>query len=95
MDVYTLGQDIRVKASGGDAMIVNPSNMEVLSNDYATDSWLRLQAGQQLMLSGMYNNDVFLVVVESSEDFANTEGTFGIVLRKASWNKVLEASVVG
>lgn len=94
MDMITLGQDLRVKASGGDALILNPVTMEVLGNDVVSDEWVHLPTGAQLMLSGMYNNDVFLVVVSEEGDFSNSQATYGLILRRASWAKVQEVGAV-
>ena len=92
MDMLTLSDDLRIKASGGDAMILNPVNMSVLQNDVVSDEWVNLPAGTQVVLSGMYNNDVYLLVVTEAGDFSSEQDTYGLVVRRASWQKMLAVS---
>ena len=92
-DMFTLFKEVQIKASGGAAMILNPVNMTVLQNDVAADKWVDLPAVTQVILSGMYNNDVYLLVVAMTGDFNSEEHTYGLVVRRASWQKLTDAAM--
>lgn len=95
MAMITLSEDVRVKAAGGPAMIVNPVNMEVLDNDVVSDEWLELSAGTQIMLVGSFQKtDTWLCVVSEAGDFSDSELTFGLVVRRAGWDSLARAGVV-
>lgn len=94
MDMFTLGEDVRLKASGGEAIILNPVNMEVLQNDVVADTWVILPVGAQIILTGMFNNDVYLITVSESGDFQSSENTYGLVVRRKSWQNILDVAAV-
>ena len=93
--LITLSDDVRIRAAGGPAMIINPVNMEVLDNDVVSDEWVELSAGTQIMLVGAFNKtDTWLCVVSEAGDFSDSELTFGLVVRRSSWDNLTKAGVV-
>ncbi|MHA2021607.1 MAG: hypothetical protein ACW96N_07825 [Candidatus Thorarchaeota archaeon] len=95
MPMITLSDDVRIRAAGGPAMILNPTNMEVLDNDVVSDEWVELSTGAQIMLVGAFNKtDTWLCVVSETGDFSDSAQTFGLVVRRTSWDKLTRAGVV-
>jgi hypothetical protein len=95
-DVFTLTEPISVMASGGDAMILNPYTMEVLRNDVVADETVWLDTGTQFMLVGVSEKtDTWLIIVSETGDFTSPEGTYGLVLRRKSFENLTDVAVVG
>lgn len=95
-DVFTISAPVTVTVAGGPAVIFNPVTMEVLDNDTVSDERIEFDAGTQFMLVGAFERtDTWLIVVAEGGDFSIQEQTYGLVLRRASYEKLQAAAVSG
>lgn len=94
MDVFTLADDLEIIAAGGSAKILNPVTMEFLDNDVVADTKVELLAGTQLILVGVFETtDTWLLVVSEAGNFHSSEDTFGLVVRRKTWEKIERVAV--
>jgi hypothetical protein len=94
MDVFTIADDVEIIAAGGSAKILNPVTMEFLDNDVVADTKVELLAGTQLMLVGVFETtDTWLLVVSEAGNFHSSEDTFGLVVRRKTWEKIERLAV--
>lgn len=94
MDVFTIAEDIEIIAAGGSAKILNPVTMELLDNDVVADTKVELLAGTQFMLVGVFETtDTWLLVVSEMGNFHESQDTFGLVVRRKTWEKLERIAV--
>lgn len=96
LDIFTIAEPVQVVVSGGNAVILNPVTMTVMDNGAARDSEVVFEPGTQFMLVGSSDKgEVWLVLVSEAGDFYDEETTYGVVLRRGSFEKLQAAAILG